>query len=175
MNIRNFEFKARVEELSSYENKLRTLNPEFIGTDNQTDTYFNVKNGRLKLREGNIENSLISYKREDIAGSKLSEVILYKHSPDEALKNILVQQLGVMTVVKKSRRIYFISNVKFHFDTIDNLGFFVEVEAIDCNGRFTTEELKEQCNRYLNFFGIDRESLADRSYSDMIKEVAETK
>jgi len=170
MNIRNFEFKARVGELSQYENKLRSLSPEFIGTDNQTDTYFNVGEGRLKLREGNIENSLISYKREDIAGSKLSQVILYKHVPDEALGKILDQHLGVRSIVKKSRRIYFIGNVKFHFDTVEGLGSFVEVEAIDSNGKFTTGELREQCNKYLDFFGIDKAAIESKSYSDMLLE-----
>ena len=56
MNIKNFEFKAKVDNLEEYENKLLKLNPFFKGTDHQIDTYFNVSKGRLKLREGNIEN-----------------------------------------------------------------------------------------------------------------------
>ena len=170
MDIRNFEFKARVDNPGFYENKLKDLKPEFIGTDNQTDTYFNVAEGRLKLREGNIENSLISYHRQNVAGSKLSEVILFRHEPDVALKKILEHHLGIKTVVKKSRRIYFIGNVKFHFDTVDGLGSFVEVEAIDSNGKFTTEELREQCNKYLDFFGIDKAAIESKSYSDMLLE-----
>ncbi len=59
MSILNFEFKAKTEDLDDLEKKLLILNPTFIGEDNQTDTYFNVTQGRLKLREGNIENALI--------------------------------------------------------------------------------------------------------------------
>jgi adenylate cyclase class IV len=66
MSIKNFEFKAKVEDLDKYEQKLLTLNPVFYGIDHQVDTYFNVSNGRLKLREGNIENALIDYEREDM-------------------------------------------------------------------------------------------------------------
>jgi len=95
MKIRNYEFKARVDDPREYENSLLTLDPEFRGTDLQTDTYFNVKQGRLKLREGNNENALISYHREDTAGSKLSEVVFYRHAPDAALKEILVKQFGI--------------------------------------------------------------------------------
>ena len=65
MNIKNFEFKAKVEDLEKYEKKLLTLNPKYQGLDHQIDTYFNAKFGRLKLREGNIENSLINYDREN--------------------------------------------------------------------------------------------------------------
>lgn len=167
MNIKNFEFKAKVDEIEKYENKLLTLHPEFKGLDHQVDTYFNVQQGRLKLREGNIENSLINYDREDVAGLKESQVILYKHQPDIALKNILTKQLGVKVVVDKKRKIYFIDNVKFHFDVIENLGTFIEVEAIDDNDTFTIEELKNQCNTYFNFFELTEKHIIDRSYSDL--------
>jgi adenylate cyclase class IV len=41
---------------------------------------------------------------------------------------------GIKVIVQKKRRIYFIGNVKFHFDTIAELGTFIEVEAIDKDG-----------------------------------------
>lgn len=168
MEIRNFEFKARVASLEEYEKKLLELNPEFRGTDHQTDTYFSVSHGRLKLREGNIENALISYRREDTAGSKLSEVILYRHAPDPALKSIMIRQFGIKVIVSKIRRIYFIGIVKFHFDTVEGLGTFIEVEAIDSSDEFTTEQLKAQCDHYFHFFRITKEQLVDRSYSDLL-------
>ena len=169
MNIKNFEFKAMVDNLEKYENKLLTLNPVLIGTDHQVDTYFNVSKGRLKLREGNIENALINYYREDEQGSKMSEVILYQHKPDPALKDILALQLGIKTVVDKKRKIYFIDNVKFHFDIVSTLGTFIEVEAIDSNNEFTTDELKKQCDQYFDFFELQNASLIDKSYSDLLE------
>jgi len=171
MNIKNFEFKAKINEIEKYENKLLTLNPLFKGLDHQIDTYFNVKSGRLKLREGNIENSLINYDREDISGSKESQIILYQHEPNIALKNILIRQLGVKIVVDKKRKIYFIGNVKFHFDIVEGLGTFMEVEAIDCNEEFTMEELKLQCDKYFNFFELKEDQIIDKSYSDLIIEL----
>lgn len=172
MNIINFEFKAKIDEIEKYENKLLTLNPKFRGLDHQTDTYFNVKHGRLKLREGNIENSLINYDRENIQGSKESHIILYRHSPDVALKNILTRQLGVKIIVDKKRKIYFVDNVKFHFDVVKGLGTFLEVEAINLNEKFTTEELKQQCDRYFNFFELAPDSIIDKSYSDLMLELS---
>lgn len=169
MNIKNFEFKAKVENLEKYENKLLTLSPVLIGTDHQVDTYFNVSKGRLKLREGNIENALINYNREDVKGSKMSEVILYQHKPDPALKDILSFHLGVKAVVDKKRKIYFIDNVKFHFDIVSTLGTFIEVEAIDSNNEYSNDDLKKQCDQYFNFFELDNASLVDKSYSDLLE------
>lgn len=169
MNIINIEFKAKVDDLDLYEKKLQELNPFFKGTDHQIDTYFNVAKGRLKLREGNIENSLIHYDRENINASKQSDVILYQHEPNVALKNILIKQLGVKISVDKKRKIYFIDNVKFHFDVVEGLGTFIEVEAIDNNGTFSVEHLKAQCDKYFTYFGLDKSQLVDKSYSDLLE------
>jgi len=150
------------------ENILLQQHPIFIGEDHQLDTYFNVPNGRLKLREGNIENALIHYERENTAGSKSSRVLLYQHQPDENLKAVLTKALGVKTVVDKLRKIYFIDNVKFHFDTVQNLGTFIEVEAIDKDGSIGKEKLQQQCDQYAKMFNISKEDLMAVSYSDMI-------
>ncbi|QTY27784.1 class IV adenylate cyclase [Flavobacterium sp. CS20] len=171
MNVKNFEFKAKIDKIETYENKLLTLNPEFKGIDHQIDTYFNVQHGRLKLREGNIENSLINYDREDILGSKESKIILYQHEPNVALKKILTKQLGIKVIVDKKRKIYFINNVKFHFDLVEDLGTFLEVEAIDSNEEFTIEELKQQCDKFFEFFELGKANLIDQSYSDLIIEI----
>jgi predicted adenylyl cyclase CyaB len=168
MHIKNVEFKAKVETLDFYENLLLQLHPTFIGTDHQIDTYFNVPNGRLKLREGNIENALIQYDRANVADIKQSDIMLYKHAPNSILKEILVKQMGVKAIVDKIRRIYFIENVKFHFDEVKNLGFFLEVEAIDDKGIFTSEQLKQQCDEYFALFQLTQSQLMEQSYSDLI-------
>ena len=86
MNIINFEFKAVANDLEKLERKLQGLNPVFKGEDHQIDTYFNVSKGRLKMREGNIENSLIYYERKNDADAKQSDVILYEHPSSPSLK-----------------------------------------------------------------------------------------
>ena len=166
----NIEFKVRVADPGILEKKLLELGPEFIGEDHQTDTYFNVGKGRLKLREGNIENSLIYYERPDTAGSKQSDILLYQHLPDPMLKDILVRVHGIKVIVDKIRRIYFIDNVKFHFDNIASLGSFIEVEAIDRTGDIGPQKLKEQCDHYAGFFNILQTDYIALSYSDLILE-----
>ena len=164
----NIEFKAKAKDIIALEEKLNTLNPLYKGLDHQVDTYFNVGNGRLKLREGNIENSLIYYERENTSAAKQSNVILYEHAPNKELKKLITKVHGIKTVVDKQRKIYFVENVKFHFDTVVNLGIFIEVEAIAQQDEITVEKLKEQCNFYASFFAIQPEDYISLSYSDMM-------
>jgi adenylate cyclase, class 2 len=168
MSLRNIEFKARVQSIVELENRLLSLSPRFIGLDHQIDTYFNSPAGRLKLREGNIENALIYYERENTADSKESKVILYQHSPSQSLKDILTRTLGIQIIVDKKRKIYFIDHVKFHFDEVAGLGQFVEVEVIDQTGTMSLESLRETCTYYQTFLGIRKEQLIDVSYSDLL-------
>jgi predicted adenylyl cyclase CyaB len=164
----NIEIKAKSTNQDKIREILKSLNADFKGTDHQTDTYFNVKNGRLKLREGNIENHLIYYEREDKEGPKQSNVILYKSNPESSLKEILTKALGILVIVKKQREIYFVDNVKFHLDAIQDLGTFVEIEAIDKDGTIGKKKLLEQCTNYMNLFEISRDDLISVSYSNLM-------
>jgi predicted adenylyl cyclase CyaB len=127
-----------------------------------------VPRGRLKLREGNIEHALIYYERPDTTGAKRSDVLLYQHQPDGALKDILVKLHGIKVVVDKKRKIYFIGNVKFHFDTVAGLGTFVEVEAISDDPRAEPGGLQAQCEHYAELFGINPSDYVHVSYSDLL-------
>ena len=164
----NVEIKAKCSDQEKVRVVLKSHNADFKGVDHQIDTYFIVPTGRLKLREGNIENSLIFYEREDVKGPKQSRVILHRTEPDSSLKEILTKSLGILTVVDKQREIYFIDNVKFHLDTVQNLGTFMEIEAIDTTGDISKEKLLEQCTHYLALFGTQESDLLNTSYSDQI-------
>ena len=163
----NVEIKAQSAD-PGYIRQYLQANARFVGKDEQTDTYFNVANGRLKLREGSIENNLIYYERNDEAGPKDSHFNLVKIADSKGLKEVLEKSCGIKTVVKKSREIYYIGNVKFHIDEVPGLGSFVEIEAGNVLVTKTKEELQEQCNFYLKEFGIKEEDLVATSYSDML-------
>lgn len=165
----NIEIKARSNNRDLIREILKSRKAEFKGVDHQTDTYFKVNSGRLKLREGNIENSLVHYEREDKEGPKQSNVTFYKSADKVSLKEILTKALGILVVVDKSREIYFIENVKFHIDVVKDLGTFVEIEAIDFDGNIGKDKLYEQCQYYLDSFGIKQVDLISNSYSDLLK------
>jgi len=170
----NVEIKAIVNDPSSIRNYLVDHRATYKGTDDQTDTYFKVNAGRLKLREGNIENNLIFYNRTNQAGPKSSHFNLVKIEDAKGLKEVLERSCGITMIVKKKREIYYIDNVKFHIDDVPGLGSFIEIEAGNILADKTEAELLEQCNFYLKKFRIKEEDLVAESYSDLLMKVNDT-
>lgn len=163
------EIKASCANPDEIRQILLKHNARFVGKDHQIDTYFVVPSGRLKLREGDIENTLIFYDRVEVKGIKQSFVKLY-HPPKDvaALKIILEKSMDVLVVVDKVREIYFIDNVKFHIDQVQGLGSFMEIEAIGKEGEYTEEELSAQCQQYIALLQVDSKDFIAHSYSDLI-------
>jgi predicted adenylyl cyclase CyaB len=159
------EIKARCSDPARVRAILRSRKARFKGLDHQVDTYFRVPEGRLKLREGNIENALIYYKRVDQKKSKRCDSMLFPCVKKTPLKKVLTEALGVLTVVDKKREIYFIRNVKFHIDRVKRLGRFVEIEVF---GRGKTAKLRGQCEFYKKLLGIKKHDLVADSYSDLL-------
>lgn len=174
MSFLNVEIKAICNDPLFIRKYLVDNKADFKGTDEQTDTYFNVLNGRLKLREGNIENNLIFYERTNQAGTKQSHFNLVKVEDAKGLKEVLIKSIGIKVVVQKKREIFYIGNVKFHIDEVPGLGSFVEIEAGNIFVDLSQEHLKQQCDFYLKEFSIKPEDLIDLSYSDMLLNKKET-
>ena len=164
----NIEIKARCTDPGFVRQYLLDHSASFKGTDLQTDTYFNVPNGRLKLREGNIENNLIFYERHNQAGPKHSDFDLVKIPDAAALKEVLRKSNGIKVVVEKKREIYYIDNVKFHIDEVPALGHFMEIEAGNIGADLSPEQLRAQCDHYMKELNILPADLIDVSYSDMM-------
>lgn len=168
MSFLNVEIKARCRDASAIREYLLAHGANFMGIDEQTDTYFNTSSGRLKLREGNIENNLIFYRRDDNAGPKNSFFQLVKVDDATGLKEALTNAYGIKVVVQKRREIYYIANVKFHIDEVAELGSFVEIEAGNKLADISEEKLKEQCDHYIKVFGIKQDDFIAISYSDLL-------
>jgi adenylate cyclase class 2 len=167
--MKNVEIKAKCPHPEKVHQRLLELGADFKGIDHQIDTYFRVQQGRLKLREGNIENALISYQRANQADAKLSEFKLYRSSAPELLKQMLGERLGIKVVVDKKRKIFFIDNVKFHIDEVESLGSFMEIEVTDMEDRLSLDEMQKTCRRYLQLLRIDDKDLVAHSYSDLLE------
>lgn len=163
------EVKARCERHDALRDLLHAHGARFVGEDHQIDTYFDARYGRLKFREGTIERNLIAYDRAESAGLKTSQVRLYTPPPGSALKELLTQSLGVVSVVDKRRAIYFIDNVKFHLDQVEGLGRFVEIEAIDTDGSRSHAQLHAQCTHFVALFEIVPGDLVSGSYADLLR------
>ena len=161
----NVEIKARCADPEHVRAVLRQRKARFAGLDHQVDTYFRVGQGRLKLREGNVENALIYYLRPNESGPKTSDVFLCASSP--GLKELLAAALGVLVAVEKRREIYYLGNVKTHVDQVTDLGSFVEIEAAG-DENANRERLLRQCRELMEAFGVREEELFAESYSDLL-------
>ena len=171
MSHLNVELKARCPDPAHVRRVLDEAGADFRGVDEQRDVYFQVPMGRLKLRRGTIERSLLFYQRADAAAVKPSQVTMANELDPgllAPLEDALTTMLGAVNVVTKTREIRFIGNVKFHLDEVPGLGAFVEIEAIESPEARTEEALREQCETWRRCLGIAPEDLVAHSYTDLV-------
>ena len=166
MKLLNFEFKARLNSEPRVREALKKLNARFVGTDHQSDTYFRVPCGRLKVREGRLENALIFYRRSNVRRARRSAVEMMLLPRRNPLRAILGRALGTLAVVDKWREIYFVKNVKIHLDRVRQLGKFLEVEAI--SRARDVKKIRSQARQFQELFGITAKDIVAESYSDLI-------
>ncbi len=163
------EIKARSTRHAEQRALLLAAGARHHASDHQLDHYYNVPDGRLKLRAGTTERSLIHYQRPNQAGPKDSDVslTLFPDGIPEGLHATLDRALGTWVVVDKRREIFFIDNVKFHLDTVAGLGTFIEIEAIGDDAG-AHDRLLGQCRHYCTYLGVTDDQLIDVSYSDLL-------
>lgn len=127
--MRNVEFKAELRDIELARPICLELGARLVGTLEQTDTYFRIADARLKRRETVGEpTEWIFYQRPDISKPKLSQFMIYSEA--EAHERFGISPLPVWLVVKKSRDLLLYGNVRIHLDRVDDLGDFIEMEAM---------------------------------------------
>jgi predicted adenylyl cyclase CyaB len=128
---RNLELKARHPNLVAARELVQELGAAPAGVELQTDTYFCVRDGRLKLREIQRQSAtLIWYDRADEPAARICRYQLVPIPDPGPLKAALAAALGVRGEVGKRREIFLWHNVRIHLDEVAGLGTFVEFEAV---------------------------------------------
>jgi adenylate cyclase class 2 len=151
---KDFTLKARADDFTAFERKLRNCGGEYIGTDNQKDTYFRTKRGRLKLRQGTLENLITHYERSE--ENRIEKTIVFRYDLDPTVEEIqsLFYSHEVIGVVEKERKIYYLELVKVHLDTLPDKKMFIEIEAIDRTDSVDIHVLRQQCLAIKDLLGI---------------------
>ena len=165
------ELKAKVEDLDVVREKLTSLGAHYIGTFRQIDVYFDVPEGRLKLREVEDDNTaeLIYYQRENIAEPKKSDVFILKVQEPAFLKTILGKLLKIRATVEKVREIYRYQGTQIHLDRVKKLGTFLEFERETSADAQAIRNNQQVLEKLMEKLGISSESLEELSYSDLIQ------
>jgi adenylate cyclase class 2 len=162
----NLEIKARYPALARAKKISRALGARFGGTLKQTDTYFQVKRGRLKLREINEKKlELIYYRRKNTKGSRFSEYTVVELKGKESAKRVLLSLFEKEIVVKKMRELFHYKNSRIHVDFVVGLGGFIEFEVLVVRGKRQARQLMSYLKKQ---YGIEKSSLVAGSYSDML-------
>jgi predicted adenylyl cyclase CyaB len=165
--MRNLEVKA-VGSLRAVRSRLRALKGAAPHARlRQTDWYFCVPTGRLKLRVvgGRRDGELIAYVRPDRAAARTSE-FQRMPTPDAAgTRRLLDRMFGLRACVRKQREVWLYRNARIHLDKVEGLGCFVEIEVVVTDGMKQARALMKELTAAL---GIGRDDLLARSYGELI-------
>lgn len=164
------EIKSRVGDLRDLENRIRDLGGEFKNEIFQEDFYFQhpcrdfrKTDEALRIRKERDE-VFITYKgpRIDRETKTRAEIEI---KTDEKIIDML-KGLGftLAGTVKKTRKNYILNGLGISLDSVENLGYFVEIE--------TSGDLESGKAKILNLAGIlGLKDLERRSYFEMIGEI----
>ncbi len=162
----NLELKLRLRNPDEVLHKVKAMNAEFKAELNQTDVYYRIKNGLLKLRLENGSQTLIKYVRNEKSGDRWSDyhlISLEKNDAREYFRDILEEE----TVVEKQRLLYLYDNTRIHFDTVKRLGSFLELETLVINGK---DDAGRRFENVVELLSLDKENELRKSYRDLMLE-----
>jgi predicted adenylyl cyclase CyaB len=166
---RNVEIKARVWDMNAVHARAEAVSDAPAVVLEQKDTFFNVPEGRLKLRvfpDG--KGELIAYRRPDSVGPKTSEYFVYRTSQPTQLAQLLARALGVRGVVQKRRLLYLVGQTRVHLDDVEGLGAFLELEVVLADGQAEMEG-ETIARRLLADLGVRDEDRVAAAYIDLLE------
>lgn len=164
--MRNIELKARLADRTRAEAVCRELGAAYQGELDQTDTYFRVVEGRLKLREQTPgDDHLIFYRRDDRAEARESDYVISPAPPE--LKGVLSDALGVGGVVHKVRSLWLWDNVRIHLDRVEGLGDYIEFEAVLDESHSDADGIEKNA-QLMRAFDLSRADIETGSYADLL-------
>ena len=165
----NIEIKARARDFAEIRSRAEKMSDTPVEVISQEDIFFNVQQGRLKLRIlGNDNAQLIYYTRPDQEGPKRSDYHIAHSSDPGNLKRVLELSYGIRGVVKKTRYLYLVGQTRVHLDDVDGLGHFMELEVVMKDGQ-TDAEGQEIAEGLMASLGVERSDLLEGAYMDMIE------
>jgi homotetrameric cytidine deaminase len=165
----NVELKARDPDPEATHARCLALGAVEAGVLAQRDTYFTGRRGRLKLRvqRGDERAELIAYRRPDSAEASDSTYVLAPVGEPDALAEALDAALGTTVVVSKRRRLLVWEGVRIHLDHVEELGSFVEFEAVVPDAG-DLEAARAKVAHLRDALGIADDALVSVGYSDLL-------
>lgn len=165
---RNIEIKARIEDVGRTHQLVAGVADRGPETLQQTDTFFKVDSGRLKMREfGDGMAELIYYHRPNQTGPKES---LYQRTPvsnANAMRRLLSKTLGIVGCVRKTRTVFWAGRTRIHLDDVQALGNFLELEVVLREQEQLNVGVRE-AEDLMARLGIEEDSLVPDAYLELL-------
>lgn len=166
---RNVEIKARLMDPNAMRLRVQSLGGTGPEQLLQTDTFFDVPLGRLKLREfADGTGELIFYERPDAAGPTLSDYVRAPAQDPVTLREALARSCGVRAIVRKRREVFLLRQTRIHLDEVDGLGSFVEVEVVLHDGQSVADG-ERIATDLLDALSVSQADLISRAYVDLLE------
>jgi predicted adenylyl cyclase CyaB len=165
---RNVEIKASIEDIELTRRLVSKLSDRGPETLQQTDTFFHVDSGRLKLREfddGRAE--LIYYNRPNQPGPKESQYQREAVSDGTAMRELLSRTLGIHGTFRKKRLVYWAGRTRVHVDEVEGLGNFLELEVV-LREQEPIESGVKEAHQLMERLEIESASLLPVAYIDLL-------
>jgi predicted adenylyl cyclase CyaB len=166
--MQNLEAKFKLYDLERARKQAEAIKYQFKATLAQRDTFFRVKEGKLKLREEESAAWMIFYGREDSDDLKLSSYEIIPIAEPEKTRAMMTQALGTIATVRKTRILMMRDNVRLHLDLVDGLGEFGEVEAV-LGEDGDLESSRPAVDELLRTLDVNRKNLIAASYFEMLR------
>ena len=80
------------------------------------------------------------------------------------MKNILIQSLGVLVHVFKTRNLYIYNSTRIHIDDVSNLGHYIEFEYTGADDN----EGKKEIEFLIHTLNLQNNQIEGKSYSDLL-------
>jgi predicted adenylyl cyclase CyaB len=165
----NIEIKARVQNFTDIKVRAEQLSDTPLEIIPQEDIFFNVPQGRLKLRIlAPDHGQLIYYTRPDQGGPKRSDYHIALTSDPENLKRTLELAYGIRGIVKKTRYLYLVGQTRVHLDDVEGLGQFMELEVVMRDGQGDAEG-QAIAENLMSALGVERSDLLEGAYMDLLE------
>lgn len=178
---RNVEIKAVIQDRGAVERRARGLgesNEQIV----QTDVYFRVPRGRLKLRifgEGSRSDlaetppaELIQYHRPNRSDPEVSRYQRVAVPDPAGLRAALEASLGERIVVEKERTLYLVGRTRIHLDRVQHLGDFLELEVVLREGEDQSVG-EDEAHSLMRALGVHPSDLIEAGYADLLEAAAD--
>ena len=165
----NVEVKARLRDLAAAQAIAERLAGS-RGEIGDSRTFSSRRPGQaLKVRTlaPDCGEDVIQYDRMNATGPRLSRYEIVPTFDPAGLANLLTAALGVVGVVRKTRRLFLVGQTRIHLDDVEGLGYFVEVEVVLRPGQSPIDG-QRIAGKLLGELGVQDSDLVPEAYIDLV-------